>query len=227
MNLKKVVALILTVVMCLSFTACNLSKDKADEIPECDFSALYNEYQDNKLTANENYVGKTYRFAGTVIEIENNYISLAPIQFLKKPYSNSYFLVKVYMSKEDIKKVSVFDVVNVSGKISVLQDSTNDLVMTKGNLIDDIISFEGELYETFVTSVTIKEFMLGSSIYSSQTIYYHCPTEKSGEYITEHCVINGVEYTKGDYVKGKAKMKATASYDRFDIVELMSIEKSQ
>ena len=39
--------------------------------------------------------------------------------------------------------------------------------------------------------------------------------------------VKGIKLSKGDYVKGKAKMKATASYDRLDIVELISIEKLQ
>ncbi len=216
--MKKFIALILAVIMCLPFSSCSLTKGNADEITECDFSLLYNEYQNNELTAKENYVGKTYRFAGTVRKAEDNCIYLAPVKFPVKPY-RGWFLVKVYMSKEDIRKVSVLDVVNVSGKITDLQDYSNNLVMRNGKLIDDIISFEGKLHETFLSSVTVKYSE------SSEPIYYECPTEKTGEYITENCIINGIEYTEGDYVKGTAKMKATASYNRFDIVELVSIEK--
>jgi len=222
-KLKKIIAIILTAVMCLLFAACSSNEGNADEIPECDFSALYDEYQDNKEVAKENYVGNTYRFAGTVREIESNYISLAPIKFPAKPYGG-WFLVKIYMSKEDIKKVSVLDVVNVSGKISLLQDRTNPLIMKNGVLIDDVIDIEGEinsfLLNSWVHSAEIKDFS------SSGEIIFYCPTGSIDKYETEKCEIKGIEFTKGDHIKGKAKLKSTGYTDSFDIVELVSIEKS-
>lgn len=223
MKLKKIIAIVLTAVMCLLFAACSSNKGDVDEIHECDFSVLYDEYQDNKVVAKENYVGNTYRFAGTVREIESNYISLAPIKFPAKPYGG-WFLVKIYMSKEDINKVSVLDVVNVSGEISLLNDSTNQLVMKNGVLIDDVIDIEGEINRFILNSGVHSAEIMDFS--SSEKIIFYCPTESIDKYETEKCEIKGTEFTKGDYVKGKAKLKSTGYTDSFNIVELVSIEKS-
>ncbi len=132
--MKKAIVLLLALVMCLSFVACggnDTSKQETTELPvtieaptepimtkeemlavatELDGNELLNAVMDNKLRAQETYVGNTYLYTANVSSIEQDHAVIG------------YF--NVYMPTEDLMKLNTLQQVTVVGQITALDTET-------------------------------------------------------------------------------------------------------
>ena len=157
--MKKALSLILALVLGLSLCACGGETSEEKELtetqnnlltkaaPEVNFKTIYEKCKENIVAAKNDYVGKGYQFAGIVKNIEEDSITLAPIKFPTYPYGSWYY-VKVFLTTDDIVKVSSQQIVNVAGEISDLKGSSAE--MRNGVLLDDDIAFEGEITRFFL-----------------------------------------------------------------------------
>lgn len=247
--MKKTLSLILALVLCLSLCACGGGKtsdvaknasnadfykiyDVAKNALNADFHKIYKDCQNNITAAKDKYVGNTYKFAGIVKGIDEDSVSIAPIKF--PTGFSTWYQVEVFMSKDDIKKVSTNQIVNVAGEISDISNNAN-VQMKNGVLIDDVIEFEGEvtnfiLNESYTKHLMVIEAKNAAQDYTGmyKKITYHCEVCAADEFENiDEANINGVIFTKGNRVKGTAKMRADGAYsDRFIVYEIVSIEKN-
>ena len=75
--MKKIIALILTLVMCLSLCSCGQSKEKMLETARLfDAVKFVSEADENLVNAQEKYENNVFRFRGFVDEIKEDYCVL-------------------------------------------------------------------------------------------------------------------------------------------------------
>ena len=176
--MKKLIALILAAALALSLVACgggsgagdtntpstgsgdttstdtpsggedNAKEEMLSTASTCDFSKIQYAYEQNKVNAQETYVGKIYKITGYVSEIESEYISIVPLNtLLTNAGSSSYPVTTVmaYISKDDIKRLSTNDVINIVGEVTNL-DSISTMEMKNAHYIDNIVTVSGSTH---------------------------------------------------------------------------------
>ena len=139
--MKKLLALILAAALALSLVACGggggagdnntPSGDGADSAKEellsnasaCNFIDMQSAYNDNKVNAQDTYVGKVYTVTGYISEIESEYVSIVPLNtpldyLTGLPIST----IIAYLSTDDIKQLSKMEVINIVGEITNLEN---------------------------------------------------------------------------------------------------------
>lgn len=168
--MKKAIALVLALVMCLSLAACGGGNGKNKKMSKeeivsaatpCDFGEIYNECQSNSVAASEEYGGQIYKVTGYVSEIKPDYIVVVP---LNSPFTSTDSVqlmeVKAYLSVDDIKSVYKYEVINIAGVVSALvmgaqSSSALEIIMETAYYVDDIIEFSATV-EYFVKNSTGK-----------------------------------------------------------------------
>lgn len=116
---KKSVALILALVLCLSLCACSAGNKQTKEemlsaARNFDYSAFSKSVKENKLRAEESYVGNIYKIEGFVKTINNNSCTLSCL-------SSSGILegdINVPLSRDELKQLNVNERIIVVGDIS-------------------------------------------------------------------------------------------------------------
>ena len=238
--MKKTLSLILALMLCLSLCACGgkaeneipKETEQENEVPKeekiaeiasvADFRMIYNECKENIVAAKDDYVGKAYKFAGIVKSINEESITVAPKTFPTYPYGSWYY-VEITMSKEDIKKVSDQQIVNVAGEISDLTNKSAK--MEKGVVIDNIILFSGVVNNFYIDGSYHVMQIKNTDAYGTTLYNIKVGNVDKFENI-EEATINGVTFVEGDTIKGTATMKANGAYtDSFNIEEIVSVEK--
>ncbi len=228
--MKKTISLLLALALCLSLCACGSSTPEqennlAQDAPEADFRSIYEECSDNIVAAKDKYIGTVYQFAGTVKSIGEESITVVPMKFPASTYGG-WYQVTVFMPKEDIVKVSTQQIINVAGEISELKG--NSAEMKKGTVLGDAIAFRGKVSGFFLNEDWTKHIMEVQMVNGDKVIHYwfEVADVDEAENITS-ATINGVTLVEGDYVSGTAKMEAYGAYtDRFNVIEILSIEKT-
>ena len=163
--MKKLLALMLAAALALSLVACgggsgagdttgtdttsggedNAKEEMLSTASTCDFSKIQYDYEQNKVNAQETHVGKIYKITGYVSGIESEYISIVP---LNTPLQNGssgghpVTTVRAYISKDDIKRLSTNDVINIVGEVTNL-DSISTMEMKNAYYIDNIVAISG------------------------------------------------------------------------------------
>ena len=165
--MKKLLALILAAALALSLVACgggsgagdtntpndtpsdgedNAKEEMLSTASTCDFSKIQYDYKQNKVNAQETHVGKIYKITGYVSGIESEYISIVPLNTPLQYASYSGGLpvttVRAYISKDDIKRLSTNDVINIVGEVTNL-DSISTMEMKNAYYIDNIVTISG------------------------------------------------------------------------------------
>lgn len=176
--MKKLLALILAAALALSLVACgggsgagdtntpstgngdttstdtpsgggdNTKEEMLSTASTCDFSKIQYDYEQNKVNAQETYVGKIYKITGYVSNIESEYISIVPLNTtLIKSSSSPYPVttVRAYISKDDVKRLSTNDVINIVGEVTNL-DSISTIEMKNAYYIDNIVAISGNTH---------------------------------------------------------------------------------
>ena len=246
--MKKALSLLLALVLCLSLCACGGNSNTTDisettettapetnapteniaslkDAPEADFSNIYEECNDNIVSAKNKYVEKEYLFPGIVKDINEDSISVVPIKFSTYPYGSWYY-VTVSMPQDEIMKVSTQQIVNVAGQFSNLKEKSAE--MKNGAVLDDTIAFSGKVSRFLLNEDWTKHIMEVQMVSGDNTIsfWFEVADVNEIENITS-ATINGVTIDAGDYVSGTAKMEAYGAYsDRFNVVEVLSIAKN-
>ena len=143
--MKKLLALILAAALALSLVACGggsgagdnntpsggngdttstdtpsggITKEEMLEVAtELETVAINNAYKDNKLGAQDTYIGKIYKFEGTVEKIMDNFAIIIPND---SPLNGSLQEVDVfvYLPRDELKTLSTNDSVSIVGEIS-------------------------------------------------------------------------------------------------------------
>lgn len=124
--MKKTLALILTAALVLSLAACGgnsgagdtntsgAGKDNAKEemlanAPLLNISEMMQAFNENKIRAEETYLGNDFKIFGFVSEIESEYCDL---------FSPSAFVTfRVYLDKEELKELNSGEGINIVGTI--------------------------------------------------------------------------------------------------------------
>ena len=121
----------------------NAKEEMLSTASTCDFSKIQYDYEQNKVNAQETHVGKIYKITGYVSGIESEYISIVPLNALLKYASDSGGLpvttVRAYISKDDIKRLSTNDVINIVGEVTNL-DSISTMEMRNAYYVDNIVT---------------------------------------------------------------------------------------
>lgn len=108
--MKRFLSLLLVGVIAVSFSACgNNSKDEMLEIAnEVKTTEITSAISNNKITAEETYVGNVYKMTGFISAIEKKYIEIGDFV--------------LYLPKEDLEKITVNQKIEVVGKINKIYE---------------------------------------------------------------------------------------------------------
>lgn len=133
--MKKIIALFLAVVMCLSFVACGTKTPTKEEMLQkaVEIDDYRTEMIENLARAEEKYVGNIYYITGLVSDIGKNRLNVGDFT--------------VYLPTEDIMKVSTGQKITVVGKIdSIAYDQQQcSGVMSDAYFVTDISEVTGIL----------------------------------------------------------------------------------
>ena len=113
--MRKTIALLLALVMCLTLCACTPSKEKMlEEAITISFNSVWNEYLDNAASATAKYDGKTVLWKATVYEIGESYVEMAESTYQGLPLNS----VSVHFKdSNDLMNLSRLDVITVVGTL--------------------------------------------------------------------------------------------------------------
>lgn len=234
---KKVIGILMCGIIILLLTGCGrMSKDemlKSAEILE--INELRNEMTENLSRAKSEYNNKVYKCTDYVYSIENDYIYLGPDN------------IKVYLSTEEMNKLSRGQKISIVGKLENLNLETEEDIMGLGEFTEyNIYGTMKNAYlidETFEIEGTI-------SINNKNNWYCHLINSLDEKYYLEDnileenknfddeskTIINGVEIYDKDVVKIKGKIInnrisgvssetfSTLSKDTYTIKDIDSIE---
>ena len=119
--MKKIVSTILAAVFMLSLAACGSEKvPTKEELLETaqvvDYKVLQSALQENKVRAQEAYVGNVYQYSGFVTAVEEEYVELDAT-------------IYVYLSSEELASLNVGERINVVGTIETADLLTQTFMM--------------------------------------------------------------------------------------------------
>lgn len=233
--MKKLLALILAAALALSLVACggdsgtgdtNTPSGGADSAKEemlsnasaCDFIDIQSAYNDNKVNAQDTYVGKVYTVTGYVSEIETEYVSIVPLDtpldyLTGLPVST----IIAYLSTDDIKQLSKMEVINIVGEITSLEN-IEKIEMKNAYYIDNAVTILGNIDFAIDTStnqhvmiVETKSVPLSSStLVDNKCTYSVCSVEETGGINNgnlEEAKIGDITLTEEDTVTIQCKME--------------------
>ncbi len=177
--MKKIISLILVLVLCLSLCACGgsdtaqtsetpdetttpsettetlLTKDEmlAVAVELGDYEA---DFVENKLRAEETYLGNTYVVTGTVTGIESEYIELQSL------VGTGFGKISLELPKEDLMALTTGQRIKVVGKFESFVEEETDVgfgytetaynsVMTNGYVVSDRFEMSGLLRMYYVS----------------------------------------------------------------------------
>ena len=169
----------------------NAKEEMLSTASTCDFYKIQYDYEQNKVNAQETYVGKIYKITGYVSEIESEYISIVPLNALLRYASYSGGIpvttVRAYISKDDIKRLSTHDVINIVGEVTNL-DSISTMEMKNAYYIDNIVTISGDTHFVWNIShtnqlleITSERDILDSSAYKFIDYIYTYTVPSSGD----------------------------------------------
>ena len=223
--LISVIVAIIVIVLLLAM--CSASPTTSTQAENVNFEAIYNDCADNIAAANNNYVGKTYQFAGRVKSIEANYITVVPKDFPVYYPLKNWYLVDISMSQDEIMKVKTGQVINVKGTISELDDTS--VTMEDGAVIDDIIAFDGKVTGFTLNESRTKHLMkVEENVGPDLTITYYVEAGDTDKFENiDSAIFNGVTFTTGDTITATAQMNANGAYfDSYIVTAVESMEKT-
>lgn len=121
--MKKMLPLILAVALTLFLVGCGSEKvPTKEELLESaqvtDYKELQSALQENKVRAQETYIGNVYQYSGFVTAIEEEYVELDAT-------------IYVYLSREELASLDVKDRINVVGTIETADLLTQTSMMSK------------------------------------------------------------------------------------------------
>ena len=135
--MKKALPLILALVLCLTLCACGGEGNSTQTTPETTegtsvaskeemlasakefFSSEYlNEYKENPVRAEQNYVGQIVKFVGYVEQISADSVEVLPMNAVCQFSANCR--IKVALSTDEIMQLSTGDTVAIVGEIAEL-----------------------------------------------------------------------------------------------------------
>lgn len=123
--MKKLLAILLAAVMCISFCACSMSKeDMLSNAIDVHEKEILNQLNENLVIGKEIYNGKIAKFTDLLVTEITNYGFEAKYRYT---FSNGGFTTlttMVYLSKDDILTLHKGDTVSVVGELKVVSDIT-------------------------------------------------------------------------------------------------------
>lgn len=122
--MKKLLCLFLALVLCLSLCACGSDKAMTkEEMLECakdfDFSKFTASAKENKINAEETYVGNIYKISGFVHTIDNSSCTLRTLS----SYGDLTGYIYVPLSRDELKTLKVNERISVVGEIDKVTSS--------------------------------------------------------------------------------------------------------
>ena len=190
--MKKLLILFMVAMMTISLVACgeettsaesnetNASVTKEEILEnasELNIAELKSSMMENQVKAQETFVGNSYTYAGYVLTVENDYaqIGLADTEY--------YFTV--YLSKDDLVKLSRDELVTVVGTISDLNSKTKKIEYTGGSYEKSVIIGTMQnawlVNNTFELTGTLR--MFENSFYYAGGIKYFNSNENNAWYL--------------------------------------------
>ncbi len=151
--MKKPIALLLTLMICLSLCACGGDSEtsKTDEVSSkakdeslassesFNYSNFMSDVANNSLQAKEKYVGSSYSFSGYVGEINEEFCVLRPLNDPKK--STKLFFVRAYLPYDVLKTFNKGEFVTIVGTIEeIVNDSC--IAVRHCHYVDNIFTYE-------------------------------------------------------------------------------------
>ena len=234
--MKKLLALMLAA-LALSLVACggggaednNTPSGGEDSAKEemlsnasaCNFIDMQSAYNDNKVNAQDTYVGKVYTVTGYVSEIESEYVSIVPLDtpldyLTGLPVST----IIAYLPADDIKQLSKMEVINIVGEITSLEN-IEKIEMKNAYYIDNTVTISGNI-EFLVDISTNQHVMIvetesvplsSSTLVDYKCTYNVCSVEENGGMNNgnlEEAEIGDITVTEEDTVTIQCHME----YDR-------------
>ena len=212
--MKKIWALALAAAMALSLAACgggNSSMTKEEMLESAsalNCASLQTSYSENKVDAEDNYVGKIYKTTGYVTDIQEGSIRLTPLNAPLDVFGEGEIEVEAALSTDEIKALSTNEVINLVGEVSELSGSSDFTIcvsMDNAYYVDNIIEVTGEV-ASFLLDETGSEYIMWVDEMMSASVglgkyRYECPIGPvTGSETYESVDINGVTIAKEDKV---------------------------
>ena len=203
--MKKLLALILAAALALSLVACggdsgagdtNTPSGGEDSAKEellsnasaCNFIDMQSAYNDNKVNAQDTYVGKVYTVTGYISEIESEYVSIVPLNTpLDYLTGSPVSTIIAYLSTDDIKQLSKMEVINIVGEITNLEN-IEKVEMKNAYYIDNTVTISGNI--DFVVDGSLTQHLMivetesvplsSSTLVDYKCTYNVCSVEENG-----------------------------------------------
>lgn len=179
--MKKLIALLLALVLCLSLCACGGGNSDTPNTPgtndivtpqevrmtkeemlanAVEIDDYEEEFESNKLRAEEKYIGNNYLVVGNIVSIESTHIEIKSIV----NNTESLGIISVSLPEEDIMKLTTGQRVQVLGHFEAFTEEEMVVgttipqtyyiyngVMTNGYVITDIFEFSGLLRMSYLS----------------------------------------------------------------------------
>lgn len=154
---KTIILLILGITITLSFTGCNNSKDKIiKKASELETAVFIKKLNENAINTKDTYEGNIYKLTGLVSEINEKYILI-----------DSKF--KIYLTKNDIKKIQENQQIEVAGKLTNIKKENIIGELKNAYLLNDSFTITGEV--NIPTRKHLVNFIDYTGVQPSRTYY--------------------------------------------------------
>lgn len=189
-----------------------------------DLGRILDDFDDNKINAEESYYNKYYTLYGTVKTINDSSVEILP-------YNLYASICTVEMPREELKKLSTDEMINVCGQLTDFKDSSSgiNLTLSNGHYVDNVMEITGEV--TSCLSRIDGEYADKTAFYYEISCTYMITGHKSEQqyYITTDAL---ADLAGNSAIKDGDKVKFTGVIRRniytafsFVVTELNSIEK--
>lgn len=112
--MKKVLAILLSLIFVLSLTACGQSREEMlNNAIELNWGEVYDEFLANEARATNEYNGKIVKWTAKVYDIDTKFVKMANETYNGLP-SNA---ITVYLSNEDLVNLEKYKEITIVGEL--------------------------------------------------------------------------------------------------------------
>lgn len=143
--MKKIIALLLTSIMCLSLCSCGGSKSPEkmlEQSQELDWEVIEKAVADNKAKAVEEYENKLFNYTASVMQIEEDYAIVSELENTSSPQ------IKVFFDQETLVEIQKGNLIKFVGILKDVEEKElSESVIVEITATEENIRY---LKETFV-----------------------------------------------------------------------------
>lgn len=248
--MKRPIALLMVLVMCLSLCACSNNSTETKDSEETNESILEkasaikldklrSSFDLNRVNAEESYYNRYYTIVGTVKTITSDYVTIHPMDAVYDTSESGK--CRVELPVDEIKRLSTDSVVMVCGKLTSFTASGGkpDYALTLedafyvGNVVEitatvsDIHNYKGGEKSIELERIVLNDANIGRMLYEIVVAESGAENSEEAEYMgTVYQIGDKVTFT-GVLKRGTPFRKLDTVYIKYDVTELETISKNQ